>query len=306
MTTIGHARGSSAVGSASPKVAVVTGCSTGIGFATALRLAREGCRVYATVRSEASGAALQAEAADLPLSLLIVDVDGDESVAAGIGSVIAAEGRIDVLVNNAGVSGGEAVETTPMSAFQSVMNTNTWGVVRGIQAVLPTMREQRGGCIVNVTSLAGRVACAGMGAYAASKFAAEAISEALAVEAAQFGIRVAIIEPGVVATPIFDKAMERPPDFTSPYFDVTFRTSRFMLAGLAAPATPDETADVIWRAITTDSPRLRYTVGRDAATLSVERARLPDEEWVAGLSAPDDAEWRANMLAWSGTDVPPM
>jgi NAD(P)-dependent dehydrogenase (short-subunit alcohol dehydrogenase family) len=145
-----------------------------------------------------------------------------------------------------------------------------------------------------------------MGAYAASKFAAEAISEALAIEAAQFGVRVAIIEPGVVATPIFDKAMERPPNFESPYFGVTFRTSRLLLAGLASPASPDETADVIWRAITTDSPKLRHTVGADAARLSVERARLADEEWVAGFSTPDDAEWRANMLAWSGTEVPPM
>ncbi len=288
------------------QIAIVTGSSTGIGFATALRLAREGWKVYATVRSEASGGALVAAAGALPVSLLIVDVDSDESVAKGFASVIDAEGRIDVLVNNAGVAFGADVEATPMDTFQSVMNTNAWGTLRGIQAVLPTMREQRSGCIVNVTSVAGQVAVAGHGAYAASKWATEAMSETLASEVAQFGIRVAIIEPGVVITPIFDKAMETPPDVNSPYFDVTFRTSRFMLAGLANPSTPDETADTIWNAISTNTPKLRYTVGTDAATLMIERAKLTDEEWIAGLSDPDDAAWRANMLKWGATEVPPL
>jgi NAD(P)-dependent dehydrogenase (short-subunit alcohol dehydrogenase family) len=288
------------------QIAIVTGCSTGIGYATALRLAREGCRVYATVRSEASGAALLAEASDLPLSLLVLDVDHDEPVAAGIASVIASEGRVDILVNNAGVAIGDAVESTPLTDFQSAMNTNAWGPVRCIHAVLPTMREQRSGCIVNVTSLAGRLVMGGMGAYSASKFALEAISEALAIEAAQFGIRVAIIEPGVVVTPIFDKAMEVPVDFESPYFDIGFRTSRFLLAGLTQPATPDEAADVIWKSIATPSPKLRYTVGVDASTAVAQKANRSDEEWIAGLSIADDAQWRANILSWTGTEVPPL
>jgi NAD(P)-dependent dehydrogenase (short-subunit alcohol dehydrogenase family) len=287
------------------QIAIVTGCSTGIGFATALRLARAGCRVHATVRSEASGAALLDAAGDLPISLLVLDVDDDDSVAKGIASVLAAEGRVDILVNNAGVATGSDIEATPLAEFQSVMNTNAWGTLRTIQAVLPTMRAQGHGCIVNVTSIAGRVAAAGQGAYAASKWAAEAISEILAIEAAPFGIRVAIVEPGVVATPIFDKAMERPPDFSSPYFPITFRTSRLMLAGLADPSTPDEVAEVIWGAISADTPTLRHTVGRDAATLDRARATLSDEEWIAGLSTPDDAEWRANMQTWAATEVPP-
>src|SRR3954452_6284102 len=228
------------------RVAIVTGSSTGIGFATALRLAREGYRTHATVRSEASGAALRAAADGLPLSLLVLDVDDDDSVASGIASVVATEGRIDVLVNNAGVGIGEDIEATPMATFQAVMNTNAWGTLRCTKATLPTMRAQASGTIVNVTSVAGRIAVAGQGAYAASKWATEAVSEVLASEVAQFGIRVAIVEPGVVATPIFDKAMEHPPDFESPYFSVTFRTSRFMLAGLADPSQSDDVADVIW------------------------------------------------------------
>jgi NAD(P)-dependent dehydrogenase (short-subunit alcohol dehydrogenase family) len=289
-------------------VAIVTGTSTGIGFSTAKRLAAEGFTVYGTVRSEASGTRLRDEAAatGLPIHLLILDVDRDDSVAEGIASVIEREGRIDVIVNNAGIASGSDVETTPLTTFETVMNTNAWGTLRCMQAVLPTMRAQRSGCIVNVTSAAGRVAVAGQGAYAASKWATEAMTEVLASEVAQFGIRVAIVEPGVVATPIFDKAMEQPPDTTSPYFGVTFRTARFMLAGLANPSTPDETAAVIWDAISTDTPRLRYTVGNDAATLIEQRAQLSDEAWIAGLSTADDGEWRANMRAWAATDVPPL
>ena len=288
------------------QTAIVTGCSTGIGFATALRLAREGCRVYATVRSEASGAALVEAAGDLPLSLLIVDVDDDASVADGIASVIRAEGRVDILVNNAGVAFGEDIEGTPMETFQSIMNTNAWGTLRCIQAVLPTMREQRSGCIVNVTSIAGRIAAAGQGAYAASKWAAEAMSEVLATEVAPFGIRVAIIEPGVVVTPIFDKAIERSVDMESPYFPITFRTSRLLMAGLAEPSTADDVAEVIWRSVTTDTPVLRYPVGRDATTMADRRPGVTDEEWVEVLSTPDDDVWRSHMAEWTATVVPPL
>ncbi len=288
------------------QIAIVTGCSTGIGFATALRLAAEGCRVYATVRSESSGAALLAAAGDLPVSLLIVAVDDTESVARGFASVIEAEGRVDILVNNAGVVEGADIEATPLAVFETMMNINTWGALRGIQAVLPTMREQRSGCIVNVTSIAGRVACPGQAAYAASKWAAEAISEVLAAEVAPFGIRVAVIEPGVVATAMVDKSMQQPIDFESPYFPITFRKSRFLLAGLADASAPTDVADAIWRAITTETPTLRATVGADAATLATHRPALTDDEWVAGLSDADDDAWRANMRTWGGTEVPPL
>ena len=271
-----------------------------------MRLAREGCRVYATVRSEVSGQALAEAAGALPVSLLVVDVDDDVSVADGIGSVIAAEGGVDILVNNAGIAVGDAVERTPLETFRAVMNTNMWGTLRCIHAVLPTMREQQRGCIVNVTSIAGRVAMPGQAAYSASKWAAEALSETLAAETAPFGIRVAIVEPGVVITPIFDKAAQRPIDFESPYAKWTMRTGRLLLAGLVNPSTSDDTAEVIWRAITTDSPVLRYRVGHDADTVAVARYGTSDEDWIAGLVVDDDAQWRANMRAWTDTEVPPL
>lgn len=177
-------------------VAIVTGSSTGIGFATALRLAREGHIVYATVRSEASGAALAEAAGDLPVRLVVLDVDSDESVAAGIAGVMAVEGHVDVLVNNAGVSGGRDIESTPLAQFQSVMNTNAWGLLRCTHAVLPSMRERRSGCIVNVTSLAGRIASPGMGAYSASKWAAEATHRACATRSASTPRRWSRRAPG--------------------------------------------------------------------------------------------------------------
>jgi len=286
--------------------AIVTGCSTGIGFATALRLAREGCRVHASVRSEASGAALAEAAGDLPVALLVLDVDDDESVAGAVGSVIAAEGGIDILVNNAGVGSLAAIEDTPMELFASVMNTNAWGTVRCTQAVLPTMRAQRGGCIVNVTSIVGRVALGGQAAYSASKWATEGFSEALAVEVAPFGIRVAIVEPGVVATPIYAKSAESPPDFGSPYAEATMRTARYLMAGLGDPATPDDIAATVWHAISTDQPTLRHPAGRDAQAIAARRPGISDEDWIAALATPDDDEWRAGIREWTGTDVPPL
>ncbi len=261
--------------------------------------------MFATVRSEASGAALLAAAGDLPVSLLVLDVDDDASVAAGIASVIAAEGRVDILVNNAGIAWGNSLELTSLDTFYAVMNTNAWGTLRCIQAVLPTMRAQRSGCIVNVTSISGRVAIQGFGAYSASKWATEALSETLAAEAAPFGIRVAIIEPGVVLTPIFEKG-DGLSDPSSPYFDGELRSGRVMMAGLSNPSMPDEAAAVVWEAIASDTPKLRYTVGRDAELLAASRAATPDEVWIAGLTTPDDAQWRANMKLWGGIEVPPL
>lgn len=288
------------------QTAIVTGCSTGIGHATALHLAREGYRVYATVRSVASGAALTEAAGDLPLSLLVLDVDSDESVASGIATVIEAEGGIDVLVNNAGIGDGGDIETISVERFEAVMNTNTWGVLRCIQAVLPTMREQRRGCIVTVTSAAGRMVAAGMSPYTASKWAAEALCETLALEVAPFGIRVAIIEPGVVATPIFAKGGERPPDLSSPYLNTNMRVPRWMMARLATPSAPEDAAHVIHEAITTTAPRLRYLVGPDAEAFVSAREGMTDEAWVEAMSLVDDEQWRANMLKWTNTEVPPM
>src|SRR2546421_5429774 len=178
-------------------IALVTGSSTGIGFATAVTLARAGHSVYASMRNPSTGAkGIEALAASekLPLKVVPLNVDSDQSVK----DAVAAIGRVDILVNNAGVAGSGSVEELPLAAFRSVMETNFFGALRCIQAVLPRMRERKGGLIVNVSSVAGRMSIAPQASYAPSKWALEALSQALAQEVKAFGIRVAIVEPGVI------------------------------------------------------------------------------------------------------------
>src|SRR5260370_39451567 len=189
-------------------IALVTGSSSGIGLATAVMLARGGHTVIATMRNlDGAGELRKIVAAEkLPVTVTALNVDDDASVSEAVGKALAENGRIDVLVNNAGVGGGGSVEELPMAVFRQVMETNFFGALRCIKAVVPGMRERRHGCIVNVSSIAGRMALAPAAAYAASKFALEALSECLAQEMKAFNVRVAIIEPGVIATPIFGKA----------------------------------------------------------------------------------------------------
>lgn len=281
---------------------VITGASTGIGRATALRMAREGHEVHASVRSLDSGAELLEASDGLDLSLVVMDVDDGESVTAAFASIERDHGSIDVLVNNAGVAGGASIEETPLTDFIRLMNTNTWGALRCIQAVLPSMRGRGAGAIVNVTSLAGVLAQGGQGAYVASKFALEGLTEVLAIEARPFGIRVSAIEPGVIKTPIFSKgsggAVVETPYVGTRRMGEVFRST---LGG--RPGTPDEVAEVIWTAITSEQPQLRYSVGDDAGRMLAYRASVTDEAWVAHQSEPDDDVFRAWISDVSGVDV---
>ena len=285
---------------------LVTGASTGIGFATALRLATEGHEVHASVRSLDSGQALLDASKGLDLALVVMDVDDDDSVSAALGGLQADRGPIDVLINNAGIAGGHSIEETSVAEFQRVMNTNTWGTLRCIHAVLPLMRERSAGHIVNVTSLAGRVAIAGQGAYAASKFAAEALTEILAAETKPFGIRVTAIEPGVIVTPIFEKGIQNPENPDTPYVGGRRLGELFMSALMGTPGTPDMVAEEIWQAITADAPELRHLVGDDAIRMAGRRLELTDEEWIAGQSDPDDDRYRAWVSDISGVQVNPL
>ncbi|MGA9276887.1 SDR family oxidoreductase [Ilumatobacter sp.] len=282
---------------------LVTGASTGIGFATALRLATEGHEVHASVRSLESGQALLDASTDLDLALVVMDVDDDDSVSVALDRLQAEHGPIDVLINNAGIAAGHSIEETSVSEFQRVMNTNTWGTLRCIHAVLPSMRDRSAGHIVNVTSLAGRVAIAGHGAYATSKFAAEALTEVLAAETKPFGIRVTLIEPGVIMTPIFAKGMQDPENPDTPYIGGRRLGEFFASALMGSPGTPDMVAEVIWRAITADAPELRHVVGDDAVCLVGRRLDLTDEEWIAGQSDPDDDRHRAWISDMTGVQV---
>jgi NAD(P)-dependent dehydrogenase (short-subunit alcohol dehydrogenase family) len=277
-----------------PPVAVVTGANSGIGRAIAVHLASQGLTVYGTVRSIDKAAKLQAMAAhaDTEVRLVELDVADDESVGSGFAAVLDAAGRIDVLVNNAGVGGNGVVEESPIARYAEVMNVNLFGAVRCLQAVLPGMRQRRSGTIVNVTSVAGRIAAIAQAPYVASKWALEGISEELAHELAAFGIRVAIVEPGVTKSAIFAKNT----DFGghSDYEPHGRRMFQFYAAGRAHATDPFEVAAVVHHAITTDSPSLRYPVSWAGPELIGGRQRITDEEWVAlGAIAADDAYYRA-------------
>jgi NAD(P)-dependent dehydrogenase (short-subunit alcohol dehydrogenase family) len=207
---------------------------------------------------------------------------------------VAEVGQIDVLVNNAGIGGGGPIEDVPVDWAKTLFETNYFGVVRVTQAVLPGMRERRRGTIVNISSVAGRLAIAGHGHYSAVKHALEAMSEALAQEVQRFGIRVAIVEPGVVVTPIFSKA-RRFADPASPYFDHVRRLLLLYQKQMPHAAQPADAARVIYEAATSREPRLRWLVGEDARLLVAGRQRMSDEEYVAGGRAMPEDQYLEEM-----------
>ena len=218
-------------------VILVTGASTGIGLATAVTLARAGHDVVATMRNPAHSPELAGIAAKEKLRVTIhaMDVDNDASVKNAVAEIIKQRRQIDVLVNNAGVGMMSPIEEMPLAEFRQVMETNFFGALRCIQAVIPGMRERKSGCIVNVTSIAGRFAMAPQAAYASSKWALEALSEILAQEVKGFNIRVAIVEPGVIATPIFGKAKPIPAETRYPQ---PKRMAAIFAASLQNPISP--------------------------------------------------------------------
>lgn len=270
------------------KTILVTGTSTGIGFATAVSLMRAGHDVFATMRNPAKSPELLALAAReaLPIAVIPLDVDRDESVAAGVAHVLKARGRIDVLVNNAGVGQLGSVEGTPLAQFRQVMETNYFGALRCTQAVLPGMRERKSGRIINVTSVAGRLAAAGQSAYAASKFALEAASESLAAEVKPFNIRVNVVEPGVIETPIFGKGN----DVSADIYPGPRRMEALFAASLEQPVPASVIGDQVRDIVAGDDWQFRHPGGPAAAGIMGWRASMTDEQHIA-FGALDDEAW---------------
>jgi len=287
-------------------IAVVTGANSGIGRPTAIHLASKGLKVYGTVREVSRATKLQGMAADAGVSVELVEMDvaSDESVRKGLGQVLDAEGRVDLLVNNAGVGGNAVTEECPPQLYLDVMNVNLCGAVRCIQAVLPGMRERGSGCIVNITSIAGRVAALAQSPYYASKFAFEALSEGLAQEVAPFGVRVAIIEPGITKSAIFAKNVDAP-NQSGAYDPHYRRLFQFYAAGLAEATDPFEVAEVIYRAFTTDSPQLRYVTSWGGQEMIEGRSNMSDEDWVALGMTDDDSEYYQRFKDAFDLDISP-
>ena len=283
--------------------ALITGTSTGIGLETAIAFARKGYRVFAGLRSPARAPLLQKAIGEgLPIVMVQLDVDDDDSVDHAVTGVLQHAGAIDVLVNNAGIGKSGAIELLSIAASKAMFETNYFGPIRMMRAVLPGMRARRSGAIVNVTSLCGRVSIPLHGHYTASKYALEAASEALAGEMRPFGVRVAIIEPGVILTPIFTKG-DSTIDPSTPYLTAVNRLGRFFAAQLVDPTMPGCVADTIIEAVETDAPRLRYPVGEDARALMAGRGRISDETWIELNAEPDEERFVARALEAFGMDL---
>jgi NAD(P)-dependent dehydrogenase (short-subunit alcohol dehydrogenase family) len=286
-------------------ISVVTGANSGIGRATAIHLAGQGHVVYGTVRSldKAGKLNAMAAAAGVEVNLVELDVADDASVRTGFEQILSATGGVvDVLVNNAGVGGNAVAEECPPQMYLDVMNVNLCGAVRCLQQVLPGMRERRQGAIVNITSIAGRIAALAQSPYVTSKWAFEGLSEGLAQELAPFGIRVVIIEPGVTKSAIFAKNIDAPNQ--SGAYDAAYRRLfQFYAAGLANATDPTEVGAVIHHAVSTDIPQLRYPVSWGGHELVDGRAAMTDRDWVAMGALADDDEYYRDFADKFGLDL---
>lgn len=267
---------------------IITGANRGIGLETALAFGRAGYEVFATVRNPGKAAVLKQKinAESLPITIFDMDVDSDESVKKGIDTILKVAGSIDVLINNAGIERHGSIEEIPMTDFKAVMETNYFGVLRCIKAVLPQMRQNQSGCIINIASVSGKISSSPLGAYAASKFALEAISEALAGEVKPFNIRVAIVEPGIINT---DMAQNIEVGSTSIYPQVR-RFGGLFAASLKNPTPPSLIANKILEVAESGTWQLRHPAGPDALPFLGWRASMTDEQWVE-WNALDDEEW---------------
>ena len=267
-------------------VAVVTGSSTGNGFETSLLLAKNGFYTYATMRNLDKSTRMKeiAKKDSLPLEVLQLDVTDDKSVTDAIDMISNRHGRIDVLVNNAGYDAFGAVEDLSMKEIRMQFETNFFGAVRLIKAVIPIMRKQRSGIIVNVSSIGGLVGVPLNSAYTASKFALEGFSESMKYELDGFGIKVILIEPGAVNTNFLEtleaqKAMN--PD--SPYTELSKKASEGRREAFKQASSPMQVAGVILNAIKSEKPNTRYLVGNDAAAIMERKKNSSDfelERWI--------------------------
>ena len=266
------------------KVALVTGSSSGMGFATAIMLARAGIHTYASMRNLKKSKTITelASTENLPLQVVQLDVNDKKSVKEAITKIVTEKERIDVLVNNAGYGLFGSLEDVSIEELKAQFETNFFGVIRVTQLVLPIMRKQNSGTIVNVSSVGGRIGLPVLSAYHSTKFALEGLSESMSYELEPFGIRVVIIEPGVIRTNIMNSSIiaKKAQDPKSPYFSLIQKVEnnfKLMMENESSP--PEEVAKVILGVVTSENPQLRYTVGNDAATMIQARVSMSDNQF---------------------------
>ena len=268
---------------ATQKVALVTGSSSGIGLETSLLLARNGFQTFATMRNIDKGNEIRAIAAreELHVKIVQLDVTDDISVKSAIEKILSESGRIDVLINNAGYGLGGAFEDSSMSEIKAQYETNVFGLVRVTQAVLPGMRKQRSGTIVNISSGAGRSGYPGGSIYVSSKFAIEGLSESIAFELEPFGIRVILVEPGVIRTNFANGMViaKKAQDPNSPYSQIMQKMSANWQHMMENASDAKLVAQVVLNAITSKDSQLRYLAGKDMEAWMEARKNMSDSQF---------------------------
>ena len=276
------------------KACIVTGANSGIGRSTAITLAKNDYTVFATMRSLERGEKLREIAQELNLEIKEVelDVSDTDSVNQGINEILNQTDQIDILINNAGVGSNAVIEDVDIESDKSVFETNFWGVVRCIQAVLPTMRQQKSGHIIQVSSIAGRVGLPAQPIYSASKWALEGLSENLAHDLSSFGVRVSIIEPGVTRTAILGKNNTVPQN--DDFENIYARMLDMYMQGIEANIRPEAVSETILQCLESSSKQLRWPVAWGAETMINARhdGSVSDEEWVKiGSLVNNREEW---------------
>lgn len=265
------------------KVAVVTGSSSGIGLETALTLARNGFLTYATIRNLAKSDKIKAVADKdhLPVRIVQLDVTDDTSVNNAVQSIIKETGRIDILVNNAGYALSGAFEDLSLEEIKNQYDTNLYGIIRTSQAVLPIMRKQTSGRIINISSGLGLFGFPGMSAYSSTKFAMEGLSESMAYELDQFGIKVILIEPGVIRTNISNSIViaKKAQDSSSPYSQMMQKMDNNFKKFTENASSANVVANIVLEAATSEKPRLRYLAGKDMEMWMQSKNSMSDYEF---------------------------
>ena len=269
--------------SSNKKVAVVTGSSTGIGYETSLILARSGFLTYATMRNLNKSENMKSVATreKLPIRIKQLDVTDDVSVKNAIQTITSEAGRIDILVNNAGYGLNGAFEDLDMDEIKAQYETNLFGLIRTTQAVLPIMRRQKSGTIVNISSGAGRFGFPTGSAYVSTKFAVEGLSESMSYELEPFGINVVIVEPGVIRSNFGDGLIvaKKSRDPNSPYSQMMQRSAAGFEKMIKNASSPDVVAKVVLDAIRDENPSLRYLAGSDVESWLGGKRKEADEEF---------------------------
>jgi NAD(P)-dependent dehydrogenase (short-subunit alcohol dehydrogenase family) len=264
-------------------VAVVTGSSSGIGFEIALMLARNGFQTYATMRNLAKSENIKSIASkeNLPIYIEQLDVTDNKSVTNAIQAIVSKANGIDVLVNNAGYALTGAFEDLAIEEIKAQYETNLFGLIRTTQTVLPIMRKQKSGAIVNISSGAGRFGYPGGSAYVSTKFAVEGLSESMAYELEPFGIKVILIEPGVIKTNIANGMViaEKSQNPNSPYSQIMQKMSTSFEHMLENASSPDVVAKVVLKAVTSENPSLRYLAGKDVEMWIEAKRNMSDDQF---------------------------